>query len=37
MPLDLYYHRTTELAAGIVITGILWTGYAAILWRPWMR
>jgi hypothetical protein len=37
MPLDIYYQRTTELTAGIVIAGIIWTSYAALWWRPWMR
>lgn len=35
--MDIYYQRTTELAAGIVIAGIIWSGYCAIAWRPWMR
>jgi hypothetical protein len=39
--MPIYYQRlyqhSTEFAAGCVIAGIIWTGYAAIAWRPWMR
>ncbi len=35
--MHLYYQRTTEFAAACVIGGIIWTSYAAIAWRPWMR
>jgi hypothetical protein len=32
--MNVYYQRTTELAAGCVIAGIFWTGCAAAWWRP---
>jgi hypothetical protein len=31
------YQKQVEFAAGCVIAGIIWTSYAAVWWRPWMR
>jgi hypothetical protein len=37
MNVDALYKKQVEFASGIVIAGIIWTGYAAVWWRPWMR
>lgn len=35
--MDRGYHQGINIAAGMVIAGIIWTGCAAVWWRPWMR
>lgn len=34
---DQAYRHGLEFAAGCVLVSILWAGYAAVIWRPWMR
>jgi hypothetical protein len=32
-----YYQAAISTAAGCVVAGVLWGGFIAMAWRPWMQ